>query len=179
MRREDEKLRTRAAAISSRADLNDGDGPILWVLVTESPVQVYDWRRDEMVDEILLASGMVVPASGQVPLLDTHSRYTIASLHGHVKNFSEGEVDSFPACLGEVFFAEDDESVVARQKVRGGHLTDGSVGFKPLKSLYIPEGEAASFSGRRFEGPALVVYEWLLKEFSLCPVGADSLAKKQ
>ncbi len=173
-------MRTRTAAISHRNDLEQKAGsPIEWVLATEAPVKIWDWDRGEMVDEVLLASGMIVPAAGQVPLLDTHNRYSIARLHGHVKEFATGEQDGLAINTGKVFFASDAESQTAEQKVRGGHLTDGSVGYTPIKKLYVPEGERAVFSGREFEGPTLVVYQWQLKEFSLCAIGADEYAKQK
>ena len=41
----------------------------------------------------------------------------------------------------------------------------------------IPEGTEAAVKGRTFAGPLKVSYEWTLKEFSITPIGADTLAK--
>ncbi|SDP69637.1 hypothetical protein [Desulforhopalus singaporensis] len=153
------------------------DGGFEWVLTTEKPTLVWDWKRWEFVYEVLLADGMLVPANGQVVLLDSHSRYSVKDVLGHVRDFSETDAGEYAARSGIVYFAEDADSQAAKQKVEGRHITDGSVGYKQIKSIWIPEGDEASVRGRTFEGPLRVTYEWSLMEFSITPIGADVLAK--
>lgn len=153
------------------------DGGFEWILTTEKPTVVWDWERWDFVEEILLADGMLVPAIGQVSLLDCHSRSSVKDVLGHVKGFAEADAGGFPARSGKVFFAADQSSLDARAKVEGGHITDGSVGYQPKSSIWIDAGAEAIIKGRMFKGPVRVTYEWLLKEFSITPIGADVLAK--
>jgi len=159
-----------------RAAEND-DGSFTWILTTEKPTVVWDWERWDFVEEILLADGMLVPANNQVVLLDSHSRSSVRDVLGHVEGFAEAESGGFAARSGAVFFAGDADSVNARAKVLERHITDGSVGYQQLKSVWCPEGEQVSIGGRIFEGPVRVTYQWLLREFSITPIGADVLAK--
>ena len=155
----------------------DESGAFDWILTTEKPTLVWDWERWEFVEEILLADGMLVPAIGQVVLLDSHSRYSVKDVLGHVNNFTESESGGYMARSGAVHFADDAASKDARTKVEGRHITDGSVGYQPTKTVWVPEGEEVSVKGRIFTGPVRVTYEWQLREFSLTPIGADVLAK--
>ncbi|MFA7173803.1 MAG: hypothetical protein WC340_10380 [Kiritimatiellia bacterium] len=153
------------------------NGEMVWTLTTEAPTRVYDWGLDEIVEEVLLADGMQAPASGLVPLLDSHSQWSVDDILGHVDGFAQSMAGDFPAVTGIVHFCSDEKSQRTETKVKERHLTDGSVGYVVTKSLFIPDGETAAVSGRTFEGPIRVSYEWHLKEFSLTPIGADSLAK--
>lgn len=166
------------AAHLQRAEPKESGG-FEWVLTSEKPTTIFDWERWELVEEVLLADGMLVPANGQVVLLDSHSRYSVKDVLGHVTSFKEGESGEFAARIGTVFFAGDKFSQDARDKVEGGHITDGSVGYQPVKSVWVPEEEQVSVNGRIFDGPVRVTYQWLLKEFSITPIGADVLAKVQ
>ena len=163
----------RAAA---GGDDTGGEG-LKWILTTEKPTVVFDWERWEFVEEILLADGMLVPANNQVVLLDSHNRNSVKDVYGHVEGFAEDMAGEYPARSGIVLFAEDPDSLAARQKVEGGHITDGSVGYQPTKSVWVPEDEEVAIGGRIFTGPVRLTYEWLLKEFSITPIGADVLAK--
>lgn len=166
---------------NKRADDGVGDlGPFEWILTTEKPTVVWDWERWEFVEEILLADGMLVPSVGQVVLLDSHSRNSVRDVHGHVDGFAEADAGGFPARSGMVHFAADAASIDAQSKVADKHITDGSVGYQPIKSVWVPAGEEVSVNGRIFEGGPngiRVTYQWLLREFSITPIGADVLAK--
>lgn len=173
----------RAANLSkktnSRAEESD-TGAFNWILTTEKPTVVFDWERWDLVEEVLVADGMLVPANNQVVLLDSHSRYSAKDVLGHVKNFTEDISGEYPARAGDVYFAQDQESASIRSKVADGHITDGSVGYQPLRSVWVPEGEEVSVGGRIFmggESGMRVTYQWLLREFSITPIGADVLAK--
>lgn len=168
--------REAAIVLSKRAEAKQ-DGGFEWILSTEKPTVVWDWERWDFVEEILLADGMLVPASGQVPLLDSHNRSSVKNVHGHVRDFAEAKMGDYPARSGMVFFAGDQDSLDARAKVEGSHITDGSVGYQPRSSIWIDAGAEAIIKGRTFVGPVRVTYEWSLKEFSITPIGADVLAK--
>jgi len=162
-------------AITNRA-VTDPES-IRWTLATEQPATVYDWSRDELVQEVLLVDGMVAPANGQVPLLDCHSRWSCEDQLGSVTDFAAAMNGELAAKDGLVRFAADEKSQRTKQKVIDGHLTDGSVGYRVLRSVWIPEGTEAIIRNRTFQGPLKVTYEWAIKEFSITPIGADSLAK--
>lgn len=155
----------------------DGEESMRWVLTTEKAATVFDWQRWDFVDEILLMDGVVLPENKQIPFLDSHRRGSVDDVLGSVTDFQELAVSGFGGLDGKVRFAADEKSQRTKQKALDGHLTDGSVGYEVLKSIWIPEGESAKIAGRTFEGPVKVSYKWALKEFSGTPIGADSLAK--
>ncbi|HBI15025.1 MAG TPA: hypothetical protein DDY20_05855 [Desulfobulbaceae bacterium] len=163
----------RAAAGAAGAE----ESGMEWTLSTELPALVFDWERWEFVNEILLADGMMVPGIGQVPLLDSHNRNSAKDVLGHVRDFSASKVGGYAGRNGKIHFAADDDSQTIKQKVADGHITDGSVGYQVLSSIWVPEGTEVSIDGRLFTGPVRVSRTWSLKEFSITPIGADVLAK--
>jgi hypothetical protein len=140
---------------------------------TEAPVEVYDWRRGELVKEILLMSGCEMPNGRQVPLLDSHMRWDTASVLGSFREMRAVK----DQLIGRVFFATAPEAESPYIKAREGHLTDFSVGYRVIDSQWVPEGEKTAIQGRSFEGPVSVVTRWRVKELSICPIGADEAAK--
>lgn len=161
---------------SARAAGRDEDS-LRWVLTTEQPAVVFDWNRFDFVEEVLLMDGMETPAIKQVPFLDSHSRRSVDDVLGSVTDFQTLKTGGFAGVDGLVNFAMDEKSQRTKQKVIDGHLTDGSIGYGVMKSVWIPDEEEASVHGRIFTGPLKVSYRWLLKEFSGTPIGADTLAK--
>jgi len=151
------------------------DEAVRWMLTTEQPVTVWDWDRYEFVREILLVDGISTP--DQVPLLDSHSRFSVEDLIGSVRDFAVIESGPYRGMEGVVHFAADEKSQRTRQKVIDRHLTDGSVGYAVDKKIWIPAKESAVVEGRTFVGPVKVSYRSTLKEFSATPIGADTLAK--
>ena len=169
-------LSLRAAVVppaSSGAD----DGGLRWILTTEAPATVFDWERFDFVSEVLLMDGLVLPATKQVPLLDSHSRYSVDDILGSVTDIRAAEAGGYAAVDGLVRFASDERAQRVLQLVRDGHLTDGSVGYRVDRAVWIPEGEQAAIRGRVFDGPLKVSHKWSLREFSATPIGADALAK--
>lgn len=167
---------TRSATLRAEVDKDQGDA-LDWTLTTELPAVVWDWERWDFVNEVLLADGMMVPASGQVPLLDSHQRNSALDVLGHVRDFSEVQAGDYAGRAGKVHFAADQTSQVIRQKILDKHITDGSVGYQVTKSIWIPEEMTVNVNGRAFTGPVKISSEWSLKEFSITPIGADVLAK--
>lgn len=138
---------------------------------TETPVPMPDWERGEMVNEILLTSGAEYPRSRQVPLLDCHSRWSVSSQLGSVRELAVNG----PRMTGRLHFSAAAEGEWT--KVREGHVTDVSVGYRVLKKVYVPAGKTKSIGGREFEGPLNLVTKWRIHEVSVTPIGADEQAK--
>ncbi|SDO95661.1 prohead protease/major capsid protein fusion protein [Desulforhopalus singaporensis] len=144
------------------------------VVATEGRVRVYDWNRG-VIDEILLMSGLEMPDNRQVPLLDTHSRYSSYSVIGSCRNMAVEKEE----LVGRAHFSTVQEAESQHTKVREGHLTDFSAGYEILEggAIWVEDGESAVVDGRSFEGPVRVVSKWRIKELSVCPIGADGKAK--
>ena len=140
---------------------------------TESPVEVFDYERLEVVTEILLMDGCEMPERRQVPLLDTHIRGNSASVLG---SYREMRVER-DQLVGRVYFSNSADAESTYIKASEGHLTDFSVGYRVIDSQWVPAGEKATIRGRSFEGPVRVTTRWRVKELSICPIGADEAAK--
>jgi len=138
---------------------------------TEDRVKVYDWQRDCVIDEVLLMDGCQLPESRQVPLLDSHSRWSTADVIGSYRDITPAN----GSLTGRAVYSDLAED--AWKKTREGHLTDYSVGYSRDEVRWIEKNLTESVAGREFEGPVLVVTRWTLKELSACPVGADPRAK--
>ena len=95
------------------------------VIATEAPTMVLDMQRWEVVEEILLASGMrVASADGQVPLLDTHNRHSVSMQLGSCRNIrAEGT-----EIIGRNFFSSVQDAQDCFTKIVEGHVRDNSVG---------------------------------------------------
>lgn len=173
-----DELSYRALAVSTRADgtpetLDEESRSVEVVGATENPVPVFDWDRMEVVREVLLMSGVQMPENRQITLLDSHSRWNTTSILGSYRQMAvEGD-----KLVGRGHFSEAEEAQGPWQKVREGHLTDFSLGYKVHESTYIPEGQTQKIDGRTFEGPLKVSTSWTPRELSACPIGADEMAK--
>lgn len=140
---------------------------------SENRVRVFDWERWETIEEILLMSGCTMPDNRQIPLLDSHQRYSTASVIGSCRNLQATPTQ----LVGRAYFADDPGAESAWAKTRDGHITDFSVGYSVDAATWVPDGQTAVIDGRSFEGPVRVVTSWSVKELSVCPIGADETAK--
>lgn len=138
---------------------------------TETPVREFDWKRYEYVNRVLLADGVELPASRQVPLLDNHNRNSTQDQIGSIRNLriEDGRV------RGDLHFSST--AVESFTKVREGHITDVSAGFEVMAETYIEDGETVTINGRSFTGPVNVATNWRMREGSITPIGADEQAK--
>lgn len=146
------------------------------VLTTEMPVIVYEWCSGELLDEVLRMAGVVLPSTRQVPLLDSHSRYSVRNQLGSIRDFV---VDGGAGELRARLYISEAEPFAA-MKVREGHVTDVSVGYQNINVLRIEPGQTEMVEGKSYsagERPLHVVTKWRLLEASLTPIGADELAK--
>jgi len=140
------------------------------VVATEVPTEVWDWEQGIILNEVLLASGMELPPGRtQVPLLDSHSRFSVEDQLGSVRDFAVEGAE----VTGSVFFDSTEDGQSAATKVGEGHVTDLSAGYIVLERYYVPAGQKAMIGGQEFEGPVKVCTRWQIKEVSVTPIGAD------
>ena len=166
-------------AFSLRADtINEDDQSVEAAIATEKPVAVFDDKRWEIVDEILLMSGAELPTSRQIPLLDTHNRWTLNGQLGSCRGIHV-EKD---ALVGRNTFARTAGAMDAWLLVRDKHVTDNSIGYRVMASTVIEAGESAEVEGRTYtakDKPLKVCTRWAPRENSVCPIGADETAKNR
>jgi hypothetical protein len=135
---------------------------------------VYDWDRGA-ISEILLMSGAELPATGQLVMLDAHSRYETSDIIGSVRDIRiEGG-----ALVGRAYFSAAPEAEGPWIKTKEGHLTDFSIGYRvdDKNAVWIPEGQTALVEGKSYAGPVRVTTKWIPRELSAVPIGADQNAK--
>lgn len=169
--REQPALEYRGMAIAGPVSLDRDTRSADVVLATEQPVSMYDWDRGEDVPEVLLMSGVQLPRNRQVPLLDSHQRWSTRDVIGSVRKL---KIDN-DEMHGTAHFSTKAEDQYT--KVEEGHLTDVSVGYRVLERTYIPKGQKQKIGNRFFTGPVNVVTRWMPKECSVAPIGADDRAK--
>ncbi|MBW7887448.1 MAG: phage major capsid protein [Bacteroidetes bacterium] len=154
---------------------NEQDHSFEVIASTETPVQVIDWERWAIIDEVLLASGRNLPGNAeQVPLLDTHDRFSVESILGSAR---EWRTEKKNQTISRIVMSSTEEGASAEVKIREKHLTDVSVGYTVNKSVWVEENQSTSIEGKTFKGPIKVVTDWTVRELSLVPIGADQLAK--
>ncbi len=165
------------AAIITRGDgapstLDENTRSVDIVLSTEAPARVYSWDRGP-IDEVLLMSGAQIPSSRQLVMLDAHSRWGTSDIIGSARDV---RVDG-DKMLGRAYFSSVAEAEGPWTKLREGHLTDFSVGYRVDEAVWIPENQSATIDGRTYTGPLQVVTQWTPREISAVPIGADPNAK--
>ena len=153
--------------------LNEAERSVEFTAATEQPVNVWDWEKWDVVPEVLRMDGVQLPASGQVPLLDTHDGTSVQNVLGSFGAFrtEEGQL------IGRATFSGVQAGADAFRRVAEGHITDVSVGYEVLASTWVENGATATVEGVEYTGPVRVTTAWKLFEVSLCPVGADDRAK--
>lgn len=167
----------KLAVVMQKSDgpstLDEDSRSVEVVGATETPCDMFDYERWEIIPEVLLMAGCQIPETRQVPLLDTHSRYSTGSVIGSYRDMQI----SGDQLLGRSYFSEAEEAQGPWLKTKEGHLTDYSVGYRVLEKTYIPAGQNGIVNGRTFQGPVNVVTSWKPREMSVCPIGADEQAK--
>lgn len=174
---EKSEINYRSAVLNLRADngpasIDEKTRSVDIVLSTEAPARVYSWDRG-VIDEILLMSGAQIPGNKQLVMLDTHSRWDTSDIIGSARDVRiEGD-----RMIGRAFFSSAPEAEAPWTKVREGHLTDFSVGYRVDEAVWIPENQTATIEGRTYQGPLQVAVKWTPREISAVPIGADQNAK--
>lgn len=167
-------LTTRTLVLRAET-ANEQERSVEAVLSTDQPVAVFDFERFAIIDEVLRADGAQFGA--KVPLLEAHMRFDLDSVLGSIRDIRvEGN-----QVVGRLFFQKGDERADrAWNKVRDGHVTDVSVGYRATQYVDIPANKSATVAGRKYTaGPRTlrVTTQWKLREGSLVPIGADDAAK--
>ena len=153
--------------------LNEVTRSVEVIGATENPVSTYDYEMGTVVSEVLLMSGCQLPESRQLPLLDNHNRWDTSGVIGSYRKMKvEGD-----NLVGQSIFSDTPEAQGPWQKVREGHLTDFSIGYKVVESVYVANAQRQIVGGKSFDGPVKVVTKWIPKELSVTPIGADEAAK--
>lgn len=144
-------------------------------LSTETPVTVFDWSAG-LIDEVLLADGGRFPA--QLPLLDSHDRSTLQAVMGSIKEIQR----SGNNWVGRLYFAQGVPAAdAAWELVRGGHLTDVSIGYLENDFTDIGPGQTGTVNGKTYTASPTralrITKSYTPREASLVPIGADPGAK--
>ena len=168
-----EGLTVRAAINFKPSTLREDDRSVEFVLATEAPAQVWSWARGEVITEVLIASGVVLPKNKQVPLQDSHNRSSVKNTIGSVR---EIRVDDNEV-IGRLYFAKSADALEAFEKIRDGHIDSGSVGYSVVSSTWIAEGKEVEHNGKTYKGAMLLTKKWALGEYSVTAIGADPFAK--
>lgn len=155
--------------------INEQERSIEAVLSTENPVQVLDMRTWQIIDEVLLARG--AQFNSQVVLLDNHSRWSNEDVLGSIRSIGEenGKI------VGRLHFAAGDERADRIwNKVRQGHITDVSIGYRSIDFVDIPPGTSQRVAGKEYRATTRtlrVTTRYQIREGSVTPIGADQAAK--
>jgi hypothetical protein len=162
-------IQIRAASVNEQARTVDA------VISTGGTVGVFDYQNWREIDEILMPEGM--EPVDQLPMLANHSRWSLDDVLGSIRNIRrDGN-----SIVGTLHFAEGDEAADrAWNKVRQGHLTDISVGYRASQFNDIPAGQSGSVNGKTYTAGQRVLRittKWKAREGSLVPIGADEAAK--
>jgi phage head maturation protease len=169
----EQDLTTRSLSLRE-GSVNEDTRSVEAVIATENPVLVFDMRTYRMIDEVLIARGAELPE--QVSLLDSHARFTIENVRGSARDL---KVDG-SEITSTLLFAEDEDSERAWQKVKAGHITDVSVGYRSIEFVDIQPGSTERVNGRTYtagERTLRITSRWQPREVSLVPIGADAAAK--
>ena len=151
--------------------LNTADRSIDYVMTTENPVSVFDWKRWEVIEEVLLMDGLIdMPA--QVPLLDSHNYGSTKHQYGSTDNIRIED----NLLIGRAVYSANKNADEAFTLVREGHLKTVSIGYAVFTAIYLETDQTEIINGREFEGPLKVVTKWQLKELSNTTMPADENA---
>jgi hypothetical protein len=149
------------------------------IATTEAPAMVVDWERFQIVREILPMRYAVLPDNDKVPLLDSHSRFSIEMIKGSATGWrTDGK-----NLMAQVFVSKTEGDV--REKIKEGHIDSVSIGYRTDrdKTVEVPKGAKVMIDGAEYKNefddgaPMLVRTWWKTKELSLVPIGADDAAK--
>jgi hypothetical protein len=161
-------LTVRAATVDAQ------NRSVEMVMASGGRVNVYDWMRDEVIEEVLVPGGGTMPE--QMPLLECHARWSLDAVLGSWRQIRLEEQQ----WVGRAYFASDARSMAAWEKVAKGHLTDCSIGYRVIESTMLEPGQKGLVNGTEYAAgnlPLRIASKWEARECSLVPVGADKRAK--
>jgi len=141
------------------------------VIATETPIDVWDSERRQMIRQVLLMDGVRFRNDKrQLPIVDSHDESTVRNVFGSIRNIDiqDGQL------VGDPDFASDPDSQVVRVRFEEGHLNDFSIDATILARMYIHDGQQYTTSrGVVIVGPAEIVTAWEPHNASICATGAD------
>ena len=143
-------------------------------VLTDAATMMYDWDRG-WIEEVLPMDTCRIPA--QMPLCDTHNTHTVKATFGSCRNLRVEKTGDLTALVSDLHFAEDQDSQDAFGKVRDGHITDLSGGYRVYSAVYVEDGQTYVLNGRSYRGPKKIALDWEPAEGSICPIGADQFSK--
>lgn len=163
-------------AFSTRAaSIDEETRSVEAVMATEAPAVVMDWKNYRLIDEVLSMRGVQLPE--QIVMLDSHMRWSNDDVIGSARGF---RIDG-DKLIARAYFVDGDENVERHwNKVRQGHITDFSAGYRVDEYTDIPPGETRTVQGRDYKAgdrTLRITTKWTLREVSLVPIGADEFAK--
>jgi hypothetical protein len=149
------------------------------IATTDAPAIVVDWERFAIVREVLPMKYASLPDNDKVPLLDSHSRFSVEMIKGS----ATGWRTSGSQLMAKTFVSKTETSV--REKIEEGHIDSVSIGYRTdrERTVEIPKGAKVVIDGAEYRNdfedgmPMLVRTWWKVKELSLVPIGADDAAK--
>jgi hypothetical protein len=163
------------------SSIRESDRSFGCVAATETAAKMIDWETYAWIDEVLLARGGSIPGD-HVPLLRNHMRFDPADdIYGSAREWKlEDDVQWICRCFMSEPSDELDPVNRAWTRVRGGHLRGVSVGYEVLAFEDIQPGEKKKVANRFWTAPPQrrlrVSTEWVVRELSLTPIGADKQA---
>lgn len=138
------------------------------IAATGTRVKRYSYMMDGYYWEELAITAEAIQLgrvdAGQCPLLDTHSRWSVADQFGLVQ---EARIEDGQLILAAKFGVSEG-AVAAEADVAAGTLRGVSIGYAPM--------ELTLTSVVQDDLPIYLVTQWELLEVSLCPVPADPAA---
>jgi HK97 family phage prohead protease len=169
------KWRVTETLLTRAKTVDENTRSVEVVATTDAPVPMHlDFASGQLIDEILVMGGVKLPKNKQMPLIDSHDRWSVKNVLG---SFKDIRTEDNTRLVGRVYFSETPAAEEAYQKLKEGHLTDFSVGYNVLKYEDVDKGKEYTSGVKTYKGPCRVVTAWEIKELSICPIGADPEAK--
>lgn len=157
--------------------INEKDRTVEAVIATNAPVMVFDMKRYEPILEVLDMTNIRLPE--KVPFLDSHQRDSTETVMGSTYNFRISD----NKLLATNKFSSVPRAQELWTKVKEGHITDNSIGYRVYKYQDIEPGESANVNGRNYKAPddmpLRISTDWEFKENSAVSIGADIMAKNR
>lgn len=141
-------------------------------IASNDALREYDYETDSYMPTVIHLEG--VQFSDSVPLIDSHRSGTVESIMGSIRNVSiDGDT-----LRGTAHYADTDEGEKVFKLMRDGHLTDLSIGIRPLEiARSYDESITVGSKTYHVEGDSLrVITKSEMYEVSHCVKGLDSKA---
>jgi len=139
-------------------------------LILSLGARVKRWGFNEELEISAGAIDLSRVEGGKVPLLNTHSRWSIGDILGQVLSTRIETIEGVPALIAVVRFADTDAGREAEGMVSRGELKGVSIGYNVLKWALVPRAEGEE----KDDNDTWRATSWVLLEASLVPIPADA-----